>query len=208
MNVQGPLRIDVWSDYVCPFCYLQLPVLDQLQQTYGEQMELGWHAFELRPEPTAPLDPNADFLRATWSRAVLPLAEKRNVVMKMPTVQPRSRKVLEAAAFARSAGLFEAFHKQVFKAFFEQGHDIGHIPTLIDLGGAAGLDADALQHALDARLHAEEVAADQQLAARLGLRAVPVLLLRQPGQSLEQAKVFHGTLPFERFQREIDRLVH
>lgn len=206
MNNHGPFKIDVWSDYVCPFCYLQLPVLDQIRQAYGERIEFGWHAFELRPEPLAPLDPDADFLRATWSRAVLPLAEKRNVVMKMPTVQPRSRKVLEAAAFARSTGQFEVFHKQVFKAFFEQGHDIGHMPTLIELGGAAGLDADALQQALDKGLHAEEVAADQQLAARLGLRAVPVLLLRQSNQPLEQAKVFHGTLPFERFQREIERL--
>ena len=207
MNIDGPFKIDVWSDYVCPFCYLQLPILDQLRQAYGQRMEVNWHAFELRPEPVSALDPNADFLRAMWSRAVLPLAEKRNVVMKMPTVQPRSRKVLEAAAFARSTGRFDAFHKRVYEAYFEQGHDIGHVPTLIELGGAAGLDADALQQALDGGLHAEEVSADQRLAASLGLRAVPVLLLRKPEQSLEQAKVFHGTLPFERVQQEVERLI-
>ncbi|MDF2642141.1 MAG: oxidoreductase [Pseudomonas sp.] len=206
MTTDGPFKIDVWSDYVCPFCYLQLPVFDQIQQTYGQRAEITWHAFELRPEPIAALDPNADFLRATWSRSVLPLADKRNVVMKMPTVQPRSRKALEAAAFAHSVGLFEVFHRQTFKAFFEHGRDIGHTPTLIELGGAAGLDVQALQQALDANAYTDKVTADQELAERLGLRAVPVLLLRQGDQPLEQAKIFNGTLPFERFRQEIERL--
>jgi predicted DsbA family dithiol-disulfide isomerase len=206
MNPHGPFKIDVWSDYVCPFCYLQLPVLDQIQETYGQRVEFSWHAFELRPDPIDLLDPNADFLRATWSRSVLPLAEKRHVAIKMPAVQPRSRKVQEAAAFARLAGRFDTFHRQAFRAFFEQGHDLSDTSTLIRLGGAAGLDADALDQALSTDLHAEEVAADQRLAARLGLRGVPVLLLRQPEQPLEQAKVFNGTLPFDRLRQEIDKL--
>ena len=39
MNTAGPFKIDVWSDYVCPFCYLQLSVLEQFQQSYGERLE-------------------------------------------------------------------------------------------------------------------------------------------------------------------------
>src|SRR3569623_1511568 len=48
------LRIDIWSDYVCPFCYLELPVIDHLQQPYGTTLEVRWRAFELRPEPVPP----------------------------------------------------------------------------------------------------------------------------------------------------------
>lgn len=206
MNTDGPFKIDVWSDYVCPFCYLQLSVFDQLKETYGQRVEFNWHAFELRPEPFTQLDPNADYLRAAWSRSVLPLADKRHVVMKMPTVQPRSRKVLEAAAFARSAGCFDAFNRQAFRAFFEEGQDIGQTPTLIQLAGTTGLDSTELERALSDSLYAEQVSADQQLAERLGLRAVPVLLLRQAEQPLEQAKVFNGTLPFERLRQEIEKL--
>lgn len=208
MNTDGPFKIDVWSDYVCPFCYLQLSVLDQIQQTYGARVELNWHAFELRPESVAQLDPDADYLRANWSRSVLPLAGKRNVVMNLPTVQPRSRKLLEAAAFARTAGRFDAFNRHAFKAFFEFGQDIGQTPTLLDMAGPTGLDLDDLQRALSDNLYAEQVSADEQLAERLGLRAVPVLLLRHAEQPLEQAKVFNGTLPFERFRQEIEQLSH
>ncbi|MBC3954871.1 MULTISPECIES: DsbA family protein [Pseudomonas] len=206
MNTVGLFKIDVWSDYVCPFCYLQLSVLEQLQNSYGEQLEFNWHAFELRPAPLAMLDPNADYLRATWSRSVLPMADKRQVVMRMPTVQPRSRKVLEAAAFAKTAGRFAAFHKGAFKAFFEDGLDIGETPNLLELGHTAGLDKQALEQALIDSEYEKAVLDDQTLAQKLGLRAVPVALLRRSDQSLEQARVFNGTLPFNRLKQEIDRL--
>lgn len=206
MNTAGPFKIDVWSDYVCPFCYLQLSVLEQLQQSYGERLEFNWHAFELRPDPIAMLDPNADYLRAAWSRSVLPMADKRQVVMKMPTVQPRSRKVLQAAAFARTAGRFADFHKGAFKAFFEDGLDIGETPTLLELGNTVGLDRGALEAALIASEYEKIVLDDQALAQKLGLRAVPVVLLRRSDEPLEQARVFNGTLPFNRLKQEIDKL--
>ncbi|KPC32937.1 DSBA oxidoreductase [Pseudomonas syringae pv. cilantro] len=206
MNTVAPLKIDVWSDYVCPFCYLQLSVLEQLGQTYGERLEFNWHAFELRPDPLTALDPNADYLRETWSRSVLPMADRRQIVMKMPTVQPRSRKALEAAAFARETGRFEVFHKEAFKAFFEKGLNIGEVHTLLELGGGVGLDHQALERALTASHYETQVLADQQLAQKLGLRAVPAILLRHSDEALEQARVFNGTLPFERLSREIDAL--
>ncbi|PBP96372.1 DsbA family oxidoreductase [Pseudomonas congelans] len=206
MNTVGPLKIDVWSDYVCPFCYLQLAVMEQLQQTYGERLELNWHAFELRPDPLELLDPSADYLRETWSRSVLPMADRRQVTMKMPSVQPRSRKVLEAAAFARNAGSFEAFHKEAYRAFFEKGLDIGETHTLLDLANALGLDRQAMEQALDAGHFEKAVTDDQQLAQKLGLRAVPVLLLRRSDEALEDARVFNGTLPFDRLSQEIDAL--
>ncbi|MEE3935860.1 DsbA family oxidoreductase [Pseudomonas viridiflava] len=206
MNTAGPFKIDVWSDYVCPFCYLQLSVLEQLQHSFGERLEFNWHAFELRPAPLAMLDPNADYLRATWSRSVLPMADKRQVIMKMPKVQPRSRKVLQAAAFARTAGRFADFHKGAFKAFFEDGLDIGETPTLLELGHTLGLDRQALEDALIASEYEKIVLDDQALAQKLGLRAVPVVLLRRSEETLEQARVFNGTLPFNRLKQEIDRL--
>jgi len=60
------LYLDVWSDFVCPFCYLEVPVIDQFKQTYGEAVEVRWHAFELRPEPASAIDPDSDLLHETW----------------------------------------------------------------------------------------------------------------------------------------------
>lgn len=206
MNSDSQLKVDIWSDYVCPFCYLQLPIFEQLQREYGSLMIVQWHAFELRPEPITTLDPAAEYLRATWTRQVYPMAEKRNVLMRLPPVQPRSRNVLEAAAFARAQGKFEAFHREAFRAFFEFGRDIGKVPELMELGNQTGLDPLALQSALSSHRYAEQILADEGLAEQLGLRAVPAFLIRRADQPLSQAKVLNGTLGIEPFKREIERL--
>ena len=42
------VRIDVWSDYVCPFCYLAEPTLKRIEQEFGSKVQVAWRAFELR----------------------------------------------------------------------------------------------------------------------------------------------------------------
>lgn len=209
MNTGTPttLRVDLWSDYVCPFSYLQLPVLEQLQTLYGPSIQWCWHAFELRPEPLATPDPCAEHLRMTWSRAVLPMADKRQLRMKIPPVQPHSRKALQAAAFARAHGRFEAFHRAVFQAFFEQGQDIGDVQVLLQVASMAGLDAQALKAALVQEQYCASVLADEGLADQLGLRAVPALLLRRADQPLTEAQVLNGTLPLQRLTQAFDALL-
>ena len=90
MPSTSPARISVWSDYVCPFCYLELPVLDRLQAEHAEEVEIDWRAFELRPEPAPTLDPNGEYLHRVWNQSVYPMAEQRGMVLRLPPVQPRS----------------------------------------------------------------------------------------------------------------------
>jgi hypothetical protein len=82
----GPstVQIDVWSDYVCPFCYLVEPTLAQIQQDGKGKVRLSWHAFELRPDPVPTLDPNGNYLRDFWERAVYPMAKARGMVLRLP----------------------------------------------------------------------------------------------------------------------------
>jgi len=77
MASTSPARISVWSDYVCPFCYLELPVLDRLQAEHAEEVEIDWRAFELRPEPAPTLDPNGDYLHRVWNQSVSSRASTR-----------------------------------------------------------------------------------------------------------------------------------
>jgi len=66
-------RIDVWSDYVCPFCYLAEPTLQRIEQEFADAVEVVWRAFELRPEPVPTLDPKGDYLRDIWASALIDL---------------------------------------------------------------------------------------------------------------------------------------
>ena len=199
MSAEAPgVVVDVWSDYVCPFCYLELPVLDRVRERFGAAaVEVAWHAFELRPEPVPTLEPAGDYLRTTWARSVYPLAAERGMRLRLPPVQPRSRKAFEATAFARDAGRGDAMLRALFCAFFERGQDIGQTAVLVDVGRQAGLDADALRDALDRGAHTEGVLRDEREAARLGIRGVPLMVVRRRGEPLPAGRPLSGAQPFE-----------
>ena len=61
MSDNATVRVAVWSDYVCPFCYLELPVLERLQTELDGQVVVDWKAFELRPNPVPTLDPDGPY---------------------------------------------------------------------------------------------------------------------------------------------------
>ena len=95
MTESPAVRLLVWSDYVCPFCYLEVPVLDAVREHYGDRVVLDWRAFELRPEPEPTLDPDGAYLHRAWGQSVYPLAEQRGMTLRLPPVQPRSRKAFQ-----------------------------------------------------------------------------------------------------------------
>lgn len=140
------------------------------------ELVIVWRAFELRPEPVPTLDPQGEYLRRAWAQAVYPLAEKLGMLMRLPPVQPRSRLAHEAAAWARHQGAFDLMNEAIFRAFFERGEDIGQPDVLVALAESVGLKGEALRRALDHHEYRSEVLADEQLAARHGLRGVPAFV--------------------------------
>ena len=200
MDTRPALRIDVWSDYVCPFCYLELPVLDALVAEFGSLVQVHWRAFELRPDPVPTLDPAGDYLRTTWARAVYPMAAERRLRLVLPPVQPRSRLAFEATEQARSEGKFDAMHRAIFQAFFEHGLDIGQIDVLVQIGQTAGLAGEALRAALSDARHTARVLADEQLAEQIGVSGVPIMVLSAADAPLQQPVGVSGAQPHERIR--------
>jgi predicted DsbA family dithiol-disulfide isomerase len=198
---EQPVTIEVWSDYVCPFCYMVAPVLEQLRQEHGDSVQVHWRAFELRPEPKPTLDPAGEYLRNTWERIVYPMAEERGMTLRLPPVQPRSRKAFEAAEFAREAGQFDAFHRALFQAFFQDGRDIGDVAVLRELATSAGLDAEALGHALAEGRYTERVLRDQELAQRMQLTGVPAMLVRPA--NAPQGVLVNGAQSYETMEEAV-----
>jgi predicted DsbA family dithiol-disulfide isomerase len=197
--------IDVWSDYVCPFCYLEQPILDRIRQVHGDAVQVRWRAFELRPDPVPTLDPDGAYLHDIWGRAVYPMARERGMTLRLPPVQPRSRKAMEAAEFARAAGCFERMNEALFRAFFEQGQDIASIDVLVEIGSAVGLDTIALRQALEQGLYTEPVLQDQRDAQSLGISGVPMMVVRRNGQALHEGQGLSGAQPYEAVAAVVSR---
>lgn len=200
MIIDPKVIIDIWSDYVCPFCYLETPIADQLHKHFEEDLRIEWHAFELRPDPVPTLDPDGAYLHRVWKQGVYPLAETRGMTLKLPPVQPRSRKAFEATEFARAQALAAPMHRAIFHAFFEEGRDIGNLEVLVDIGSQLGLDAEQLQSALAGNRYTARVIADAALAKRLDIAAVPTMLMRRADEPLESAVRLIGAVAYEQLR--------
>jgi predicted DsbA family dithiol-disulfide isomerase len=139
-------------------------------------VEIVWRAFELRPDPVPPLDPGGDYLRRVWASSVYPMAERLGVLMKLPPIQPRSRRAHEAAHWARDHGQFDGYHADLFRAFFERGENIGDTDVLVSLAETRGLPGDSLRDALHQRTFERGVLDDERDAQAMGLGGVPAFV--------------------------------
>jgi predicted DsbA family dithiol-disulfide isomerase len=199
------VRITVWSDYVCPFCYLEAPVLERIRREYGDAVDVDWRAFELRPEPVPTLDPNGEYLHRVWNSSVYPMASQRGLALKLPPVQPRSRRAMELAELARGKGKFDDAHQALFRAFFEDGRDLDDLDVLVDIGAAIGLDAAEIRAALEEGTYREQVLGHQRQAAQLGIQAVPTMLVRRENEPQGKWEAISGAQPYEAVRAAVER---
>lgn len=163
----------VYSDYVCPFCYLGDTVVARLR---GEGLECTYRAFELRPAPGPLSDGDSEYIQRAWTQSVVGLADRFGVNIELPMSQPRSRKAHEVVAFARERGRFEEMHAAVFAAFFVRGSDIGRIDVLVGIGEALGFDRTELKVALDIDQYTDGVLAEERSAVEAGVVGVPTYI--------------------------------
>jgi predicted DsbA family dithiol-disulfide isomerase len=163
----------VFADYVCPFCRLAEAGLGRLR---AEGVPVDAAAFELRPPGTPLPAPDASWLQASWQNDVEPLAAELGITMRYPTLMTRTGKAHEAAAYARNEGALDVMHEALYRAWWEEGRDIGRIDVLTEIAAEVGLDAAGLRVALDIDAWTERVERDRLLAERLKLAGVPAYL--------------------------------
>lgn len=172
-----PTTIEVFSDFVCPFCYLAEQLLADAVE--GRDMQIAWQPFELRPEPTPTLRPEGDYLQSTWERVVYPMAERMGVPIVLPAVspQPYSRLAFEGFAYAAEHGLGQRYTERMFRAFFVEQRDIGRPGVLADIAGELGLDAGEFRSALDTGRYADLQQQALRRAKELQITAVPTFII-------------------------------
>ena len=198
------MQIEVWSDYVCPFCYLEEPVVEQIEREFAGRLQVRWRAYELRPDPVPTLDPVGEYLRDIWARAVYPMAFARAMKLQLPPVQPRSRKAFEATEYARDRGKADAMRHAIFAAFFAEGRDIGDPQVLGEIAESVDIHPTGLLRALSGNVYTERVIRDEEEAAEMGLSGVPAMLLK-PDKQGERPVLISGAQPYDAVRAIIER---
>jgi predicted DsbA family dithiol-disulfide isomerase len=150
------VKIKVYSDFVCPFCFLGKAPLDEVVKE--KDVEVEWMPFELRPSPSQKIDPwNEPDKLGGWNSFIAPTAEKLGVNMVLPRMSPHpyTHLAFEGCHFAKEHGKGNAFHDRVFAAFFQEEQNIEDIDVLTKLAEEVGLSADAFKQALVTRKYKE-----------------------------------------------------
>ena len=189
-----PVPVHIWSDYVCPYCFLAEQPLADAVEASGVDTEIRWMPFELRPEPTPTLRPKDDYLQTGWANSVYPLAAQMGVDIKLPDVspQPYSRLAFEGHLFAEANGLSREYTHRMFTAFFRESLDIGDIEVLTSLAKEIGLDPNAYRDALRDGTYSEmHQALLQQAYEQVQVTAVPTFLV---GNRLSRGLAGHDAL--------------
>ena len=117
--------------------------------------------------------------------------------MKRSPIVPNSRLSFEASEFAKDKGLFPEFHTACYKAFWDNGVNLGDPEVLCDLAQGVGLNPEELQTHLQAGTYTQQTRDQYDEALKLGIRAIPSFII---GPYL-----FSGAQPYEFFQEVAKR---
>lgn len=198
------MDVVVWSDYLCPWCYLGLSMWEHLEERHGAVVE--WRPYEVHPDIPEAGVPYAKLLRpggpldGSMAR-LLPWLEEAGLTYRQPERVPNTHVALEASLWvqANQPDIFGAFHRSLYEAHWTEGGDIGDPGTVVTLAAAAGADGVALSKSLRRAEHSHAVDRSTAEAADRGVTGTPAWLLA--GRLL-----IPGAQTKETFDRTVERL--
>lgn len=187
------LKIEIWSDYVCPFCYIGKRRLEEaLKQTgLGEKAEIVFKAYELDPNSATESNESVqvDLAKKYGMSAQEAKNMTDNVVLQAKTVglnynfdKMTSANTFNAhrlAKLAEQEGLDKVVTENLLKAYFIDGEKIGTDDVLLRIAVEAGLSRDRVKEVLESDEFAEEVKMDIGEAGQLGVKGVPFFVINR-----------------------------
>lgn len=189
-------KVKIYSDYVCPFCYLGEQILEEVRKDNPDlEVEVEWLPFELRPFPTPTLRPGEEYLPKVWRTSVYPMAKELGVDIKLPSVspQPHTHLAFEGFQYAKEQGKGDAYTIRLFEAFFKEDKDIGKVEVLTRLAEQVGLDPIAFREILDNRTYKEQHQEALQQTYEIGIKAVPTFKIGED--------YYQGVIPKEELEK-------
>ncbi len=152
------MRIDVYSDYTCPWCYVGWARLEKAlgQLPHGVGVDVTWRPFEIHPEvpPEGMSVEDLPYSPEQWQQMQEALRRSAGneglEVGKRPLVSNTHRALVAGAyAQAEEPERFPTFHEALFRGYFAQGRDLGDPGVVADLARGSGLDVERMTDALE-----------------------------------------------------------
>lgn len=207
------MKIEIWSDVVCPFCYIGKRRLEQAlgEFAHRDDVQVEWKSFQLTPDfvPT----PGESIHASLAKKKGVPEAEGRRMNDHMAlaakevglaydferAVPANTFLAHQLIHFGAHHGRQDATKERLMAAYYEEGRDLNDPDTLVNLAAEIGLDAEAARQALLAGTYANEVRRDEYEAQQIGVRGVPFFVF-------EDKYAVSGAQPTEVFAEVLEKV--
>jgi len=187
------MKVEIWSDVMCPFCYIGKRRFENALERFGHKndVEVEWKSFQLDPTMQTQAGKNINQYLAERKGWSVDQAQQMNAhVTKMAAdeglvydfdraVVANSFDAHRFAHLAKERGMGVEAEEKLFKAYFTEGKNIADHDTLTQLGEAIGLDGVLIKKALAGGEYADNVVNDIQEAEAIGVRGVPFFVLNR-----------------------------
>ncbi|MGB5607152.1 MAG: DsbA family protein [Gammaproteobacteria bacterium] len=197
MSEKPILLATVFTDYICPFCYIGDVRLERLRAEYD--LKISWCFVEIHPDTPPEGRPVSElgYSDERWRQMMgnlERLADEDGIPLRAHDFTTNSHKSLLLAEAAKEAGadIFYRLHRRLFEAFFTDGLNIGDETVLAGLAATAGVPRDIISRAWGEPCYEERLQQYLAAAAELNVRATPTIFFGQQ-QRLD------GALPYSAF---------
>jgi len=209
------MKIEIWSDIMCPFCYIGKRNLEAAlaQFTHTKDVEVIWKSYQL--DPSIPEDVNETYVGYLAKRRNVSEGQANEMMVSVTeaakkvgleyhfdkTIMTSSFKAHLLIQYAKTKGKGAEMEERLFKAFFTEGKNTSDIPTLTQLGKEIGLDQNDLAKAFTDEFFSDKVKEDFNEAIQIGVKGVPFFLLNRK-------YAVSGAQPAQVFLETIEKAYH
>ena len=187
------MKVEIWSDIACPFCYIGKHHFEQAVEALpeGSDIEVEWKSFELDPYAQKDYEDDIYTLLANKYGQTREWAIRSAESMKQKgedigldfnfdhTISTNTFDAHRLLHLAKKAGKQIEAEEALFEAYFRDGKHIGDHESLISLGKSIGLEENAIQAMLASDEFSKEVREDEAMSQQFGIRGVPYFVINR-----------------------------
>ena len=187
------INVEVWSDVVCPFCYIGKRNFENALKQAGltDIVKVVWRSFELAPDVRT--NPDASIYEELGKRKGWSLEQSKQIHRQMEqrgkesgltfdfslTVPANSFNAHRLLHLAGKHGVQNDVKESLFKGYFTDGKNIDDEDYLVETGSETGISEEEIREALQSDDIEKEIIADIEDARKLGINGVPFFVLNQ-----------------------------
>lgn len=185
--------IEVWSDYVCPFCYIGKKRLDQALEQFAhkDSVTVTLRSFELDPTADSSLQQRTQEMLATKYGMTLDKAIEMSANIKEQAAVVglefnfddmlviNTFDAHRLAQYAEDNGKGIELGERLLKAYFTDNDNLADYTVLANLAAEVGLDQQEAMQVLESNRYADKVQAQEAEASQLGVRGVPFFVFNR-----------------------------